>query len=52
MSGASVDQAWLQQVDNFLAGMSWDRTWSEMSRLLAYAVQTNQNRQWRGKTGG
>jgi len=29
--------------------MSWDRTWSEMSRLLAYAVQTNQNREWRGK---
>jgi UDP-galactopyranose mutase len=49
MSGATVNQEWLQQVDNFLAGMSWDRTWSEMSRLLAYAVQTNQNREWRGK---
>ncbi len=49
MSGATVDNAWLQQVDNFLAGMSWDRTWSEMSRLLAYAVQTNQNLEWRGK---
>ncbi len=44
MSGASVDQAWMQQVDNFLAGMSWDRTWSQMSRLLAYAVQTNEKR--------
>lgn len=49
MSGGTVDQNWLQQVDNFLAGMSWNRTWSEMSRLLAYAVQTNQNREWRGK---
>lgn len=49
MSGGKVDQDWLQQVDNFLAGMSWDRTWSEMSRLLAYAVQTNHNREWRGK---
>ena|SRR5688500_6517067 len=49
MSGAKRDQVWLQQVDNYLAGMSWDRTWSEMSRLLAYAVQTNQNREWRGK---
>jgi len=49
MSGRTVDQDWLQQVDNFLAGMSWDRTWSEMSRMLAYAVQTNQNREWRGK---
>ncbi len=49
MSDATGDQAWLQQVDNFLIGMSWDRTWSEMSRLLAYAVQTNQTQQWRGK---
>lgn len=50
MSGATVDHAWLEKVDNFLAGMSWDRTWSEMSRLLAYAVKTNQNRNWRGKS--
>ena len=49
MSGATGDQAWLGKVDNFLAGMSWNRTWSEMSRLLAYAVQTNQNREWQGK---
>ena len=49
MSGGTVDQAWLQRVDNFLAGMSWDHTWSQMSRLLAYAVQTNQNRQWPGR---
>ena len=49
MSGATADQAWLERVDNFLAGMSWDRTWSEMSRLLAYAVKTNQNREWQGK---
>lgn len=49
MSGATVGQVWLEKVDNFLTGMSWDRTWSEMSRLLAYAVQTNQNHEWQGK---
>lgn len=49
MSGANVDEPWLQQVDRFLTGMSWDRTWSEMSRLLAYAVQTNQSQARRGK---
>ena len=49
MSNSRIDPAWLQQVDNYLTGMSWDRTWSEMSRLLAYAVQTNQNRESRGK---
>jgi glycosyltransferase involved in cell wall biosynthesis len=27
-------QAWLRRVDGFLAGMSWDRTWSEMAVLL------------------
>jgi len=29
---------WLQRVDNFLAGMSWDQTWSEMAALIDNAV--------------
>ncbi len=29
---------WLQRVDNFLAGMSWDQTWSEMSALIDNVV--------------
>jgi UDP-galactopyranose mutase len=29
---------WLQRVDNFLAGMSWDQTWSEMSTLIDNVV--------------
>ncbi len=31
---------WLQRVDNFLAGMSWDQTWSEMSALIDNVVVT------------
>jgi hypothetical protein len=27
--------AWLRQVDEFLAGMSWDETWSRMSEKMA-----------------
>jgi UDP-galactopyranose mutase len=27
--------AWLMQVDSFLRGMSWDRTWSQMARLMS-----------------
>src|SRR5688572_9109486 len=29
---------WLQRVDKFLAGMSWDQTWSEMAALIDNAV--------------
>ncbi len=29
----------LERVDRFLAGMSWDRTWAEMDRLVARAVR-------------
>jgi UDP-galactopyranose mutase len=30
--------AWLTRVDNFLADTSWDKTWTEMSRLLDQVV--------------
>ena len=29
---------WLQRVDKFLAGMSWDQTWSEMAALIDNVV--------------
>jgi UDP-galactopyranose mutase len=32
------DAAWRQRVDSFLAGLSWDRTWAEMCRLMNDAV--------------
>jgi UDP-galactopyranose mutase len=28
------DSAWLAQVDEFLAKISWDRTWGEMAELI------------------
>ncbi|MFL5542989.1 MAG: glycosyltransferase family 1 protein [Longimicrobiaceae bacterium] len=34
----SGDAAWLERVDRFLAGISWDRTWAEMDALLGAAV--------------
>jgi UDP-galactopyranose mutase len=32
------DAAWHERVDSFLAGLSWDRTWAEMCRLMNDAV--------------
>jgi UDP-galactopyranose mutase len=32
-------QAWLARVDAFLAGTSWDRTWSSMEALISAAVR-------------
>ncbi|HEV7681533.1 MAG TPA: glycosyltransferase family 1 protein [Pyrinomonadaceae bacterium] len=36
---------WLSRVDDFLAGMSWDRTWQEMSDLITAAVDARRSRQ-------
>jgi UDP-galactopyranose mutase len=33
---------WLRKVDNFLADVSWDKTWAEMSRLIDQAVVSRQ----------
>jgi UDP-galactopyranose mutase len=38
LSRGPADAAWLERVDRFLAGISWDRTWGEMDGLLASAV--------------
>jgi hypothetical protein len=42
----SGDQTeWLSRVDDFLAGMSWDRTWQDMSNLINAAVDARRSRQ-------
>jgi len=33
-----TDKAWLQKVDAFLADMSWDKTWEQMSSLISQTV--------------
>jgi UDP-galactopyranose mutase len=36
----STDQTeWFTKVDNFLAGISWDKTWQQMSQLIDGAVK-------------
>jgi UDP-galactopyranose mutase len=36
----SSDQSeWLTKVDNFLADISWDKTWQQMSKLIDHAVK-------------
>jgi UDP-galactopyranose mutase len=43
---ASGDQAeWLSRVDDFLAGMSWEKTWQQMSDLINAAVDARRSRQ-------
>lgn len=32
---------WLGRVDAFLEGMSWDKTWAQMSELIDHAVNNN-----------
>ncbi len=34
--------AWLREVDSFLARTSWNRTWKEMARLIGEIVQVKQ----------
>jgi UDP-galactopyranose mutase len=42
----SVNQgAWLSRVDDFLADMSWDRTWQQMSDLINAAIVARRSRQ-------
>jgi UDP-galactopyranose mutase len=37
-SQTATDKAWLEKVDAFLADMSWDKTWEQMSNLIAQTV--------------
>jgi UDP-galactopyranose mutase len=36
-------EEWLQRVDDFLAEMSWDKTWAQMSDLIQRAVDAKQS---------
>ncbi|HEY8377773.1 MAG TPA: glycosyltransferase, partial [Nannocystis sp.] len=40
-------KGWLAQADAFLAGMSWDRTWSGMEALISAAVRANSTKMGR-----
>jgi len=42
--------AWLQKVDAFLANMSWDKTWAQMSELINSAIATRQQENARLKS--
>ena len=33
---------WLKQVDDFLADISWDKTWAQMSNLINQTIETKQ----------
>lgn len=34
-----IDQDWLRRVDAFLAEISWDKTWAQMSTLIDYVIE-------------
>lgn len=34
---ANTDDKWLEEVDDFLAGMSWDEIWKDMNTLIEEA---------------
>ena len=42
--------AWLEKVDAFLANMSWDKTWAQMSELINNAIATRQQENVRLKS--
>ena len=41
MKEGENNNKWLQRVDDFLAGISWDKTWSQMADLINQAVEMN-----------
>lgn len=42
MSESENNSVWLKQVDDFLSGISWDKTWAEMSQLINKTIETRQ----------
>jgi glycosyltransferase involved in cell wall biosynthesis len=40
---SKANEKWLKKVDNFLAGNSWDRTWSQMVRQIENLITLNKN---------
>jgi len=46
------DPEWLQRVDQFLANISWDKTWSQMSNLINHAVDLKRRGAARSQSAG
>lgn len=44
LTDSGANDTWLAQVDKFLSGMSWDKTWAQMSLLLDEVIQANRSR--------
>ena len=42
MSKGGENTDWLHRVDEFLADMSWDKTWAQMSDLINQTIGTKQ----------
>ena len=42
MGESENNSAWLKQVDDFLAGISWDKTWAHMAQLITQTIETKQ----------
>jgi UDP-galactopyranose mutase len=40
LADSIANDAWLAKVDQFLSGMSWDKTWGQMSILLDQVIQS------------
>jgi UDP-galactopyranose mutase len=41
---------WLKRVDEYLSGMSWNQTWSQMSELITQTAARNQQRAHQSET--
>lgn len=44
LADSGANDTWLAQVDNFLSGMSWDKTWAQMSVLLDQVIQSRRSK--------
>jgi UDP-galactopyranose mutase len=42
MTKGKKDSEWLKRIDDFLADMSWDKTWAQMSDLINQTIDTKQ----------
>ena len=42
MSPGESNSEWLTRVDDFLADISWDKTWAQMSDLINQTIETKQ----------
>jgi UDP-galactopyranose mutase len=42
MAAGGNNSEWLNRVDDFLADISWDKTWGQMSDLISKTIETKQ----------